>query len=43
LDLDQLVESVADRLPGPVDLLVGHSLGAIVALAAGRPPTRHDL
>jgi pimeloyl-ACP methyl ester carboxylesterase len=33
------VEGVADRLPGPVDLLVGHSLGAIVALAlAGRQP-----
>ncbi len=39
LDLDTLVEGVAERLPGPVDLLVGHSLGAIVALAlAGRQP-----
>jgi pimeloyl-ACP methyl ester carboxylesterase len=39
LDLDTLVEGVADRLPGPVDLLVGHSLGAIAALAlAGRRP-----
>jgi pimeloyl-ACP methyl ester carboxylesterase len=39
LDLDTLIEGVADRLPGPVDLLVGHSLGAIVALAlAGRQP-----
>jgi pimeloyl-ACP methyl ester carboxylesterase len=39
LDLDTLVESVADRLSGPVDLLVGHSLGAIVALAlAGQRP-----
>jgi pimeloyl-ACP methyl ester carboxylesterase len=32
LDLDALVDSVAARLDGPVDLLVGHSLGAIVAL-----------
>ncbi len=39
LDLDTLVEGVADRLPVSVDLLVGHSLGAIVALAlAGRQP-----
>lgn len=33
LDLDTLVESVSDRLQGPVDLLIGHSLGAIIALA----------
>jgi pimeloyl-ACP methyl ester carboxylesterase len=32
LDLDALVDGVAARLDGPVDLLVGHSLGAIVAL-----------
>ena len=32
LDLDALVEGVAARLDGPVDVLVGHSLGAIVAL-----------
>jgi pimeloyl-ACP methyl ester carboxylesterase len=32
LDLDALVEGVAARLDGPVDLLAGHSLGAIVAL-----------
>jgi pimeloyl-ACP methyl ester carboxylesterase len=32
LDLDALVGGVAARLDGPVDLLVGHSLGAIVAL-----------
>jgi pimeloyl-ACP methyl ester carboxylesterase len=32
LDLDALVDGVATRLDGPVDLLVGHSLGAIVAL-----------
>jgi pimeloyl-ACP methyl ester carboxylesterase len=32
LDLDALVAGVAARLDGPVDLLVGHSLGAIVAL-----------
>jgi pimeloyl-ACP methyl ester carboxylesterase len=32
LDLDALVDGVATRLDGPVDLLAGHSLGAIVAL-----------
>ena len=32
LDLDALVDGVAARLDGPVDLLVGHSLGAIVGL-----------
>jgi pimeloyl-ACP methyl ester carboxylesterase len=32
LDLDALVDGVAASLDGPVDLLVGHSLGAIVAL-----------
>jgi pimeloyl-ACP methyl ester carboxylesterase len=32
LDLDALVDGVAARLDGPVDLLAGHSLGAIVAL-----------
>jgi pimeloyl-ACP methyl ester carboxylesterase len=32
LDLDALADGVAARLDGPVDLLVGHSLGAIVAL-----------
>jgi pimeloyl-ACP methyl ester carboxylesterase len=32
LDLEALVDGVAARLDGPVDLLVGHSLGAIVAL-----------
>jgi pimeloyl-ACP methyl ester carboxylesterase len=32
LDLDALVDGVAARLAGPVDVLVGHSLGAIVAL-----------
>jgi pimeloyl-ACP methyl ester carboxylesterase len=32
LDLEALVGGVAARLDGPVDLLVGHSLGAIVAL-----------
>jgi pimeloyl-ACP methyl ester carboxylesterase len=32
LDLDALVDGVAARLDGPIDLLVGHSLGAIVAL-----------
>ena len=32
LELDALVDGVAARLDGPVDLLVGHSLGAVVAL-----------
>jgi pimeloyl-ACP methyl ester carboxylesterase len=40
LDLDTLVEGVAGRLDGPVDLLVGHSLGgAVAATLAGRRPT----
>jgi pimeloyl-ACP methyl ester carboxylesterase len=39
LDLDALVDGVAARLAAPVDLLVGHSLGAIVALGLlGRDP-----
>ena len=39
LDLDLLVGGVAGRLGGPVDLLVGHSLGGAVAVAlAGRQP-----
>jgi pimeloyl-ACP methyl ester carboxylesterase len=39
LDLDVLVDGTAGRLGGPVDLLVGHSLGAVVAIAlAGRHP-----
>jgi pimeloyl-ACP methyl ester carboxylesterase len=39
LDLDAFVDGVAARLDGPVDLLVGHSLGAIVALGlVGRDP-----
>ena len=39
LDLDALVDGVAARLDDPVDLLVGHSLGAIVALGlVGRDP-----
>jgi pimeloyl-ACP methyl ester carboxylesterase len=34
-----LVDGVAGRLDGPVDLLVGHSLGGAVAVAlAGRRP-----
>jgi pimeloyl-ACP methyl ester carboxylesterase len=32
LDLDALVAGVVDRLSSPVDLLIGHSLGAVVAL-----------
>jgi pimeloyl-ACP methyl ester carboxylesterase len=39
LDRDRLVDGVAGRLGGPVDLLVGHSLGGIVAASlAGRDP-----
>jgi pimeloyl-ACP methyl ester carboxylesterase len=39
LDRDRLVEGVAGRLGGPVDLLVGHSLGGIVAATlAGQDP-----
>ena len=39
LDLDRLVDGVAGRLGGPVDLLAGHSLGAATAVAlAGRRP-----
>jgi pimeloyl-ACP methyl ester carboxylesterase len=39
LDRDRLVEGVAGRLGGPVDLLVGHSLGGIVAASlAGQDP-----
>ena len=39
LDTATLVDSVIERVPGPVDLLVGHSMGAATAaaLAAGRP------
>jgi pimeloyl-ACP methyl ester carboxylesterase len=33
LDLDQFVAALAERLPDRVDLLVGHSLGAVAALA----------
>lgn len=39
LDLGALVRGVVDRLPGQVDVLVGHGLGAVVALhIAGRYP-----
>jgi pimeloyl-ACP methyl ester carboxylesterase len=39
LDLDALVAGVDAGLPDPVDVLVGHSLGAVTALAfAGRRP-----
>ena len=39
LDLDMLVDGVAGQLGGPVDLLVGHSLGGATAVAlAGRRP-----
>jgi pimeloyl-ACP methyl ester carboxylesterase len=39
LDLDALVDGIAGRLGGPVDLLAGHSLGGAVAVAlAGRHP-----
>jgi pimeloyl-ACP methyl ester carboxylesterase len=45
LDLDGLVDGIAGRLGGPVDLLVGHSLGAAtaVALAGRRPGTARAL
>lgn len=40
LDLDALADGVAARLDGPVDVLAGHSLGAIVALGLlARDPT----
>jgi pimeloyl-ACP methyl ester carboxylesterase len=39
LDLDILVQGIADQLPEPVDLVVGHSLGAAVSVVlAGRRP-----
>jgi pimeloyl-ACP methyl ester carboxylesterase len=39
LDLDMLADGIAGRLGGPVDLLVGHSMGGAVAVAlAGRRP-----
>ncbi|HEV2893280.1 MAG TPA: alpha/beta fold hydrolase, partial [Actinomycetota bacterium] len=39
LGMDALVDGIAGRLRGPVDLLVGHSLGGAVAVAlAGRHP-----
>jgi pimeloyl-ACP methyl ester carboxylesterase len=39
LDLNMLVDGIAGRLGGPVDLLVGHSLGGATAVAlAGRHP-----
>jgi len=39
LDVDALLDSVATRAPGPVELLVGHSMGAATAAAlAGRQP-----
>jgi pimeloyl-ACP methyl ester carboxylesterase len=34
LSMEALAADVVDQLPGPVDLLVGHSLGSIVALTA---------
>jgi pimeloyl-ACP methyl ester carboxylesterase len=34
LDVDDLARDVLDQLPGPVDLVAAHSLGAIVALTA---------
>lgn len=39
-DLDAFADSVAARLGGPVDAVVGHSLGALVALAL---VSRHDV
>jgi pimeloyl-ACP methyl ester carboxylesterase len=45
LDVDTLVAGVEAQLPGPVDVLVGHSLGAVVAaaLAARRPAAARAL
>ena len=45
LDLDTLVDGIAGQLSEPVDLLVGHSLGAVVAvtLAARRPESARAL
>ena len=34
LSMQALAADVVDQVPGPVDLLVGHSLGSIVALTA---------
>jgi pimeloyl-ACP methyl ester carboxylesterase len=34
LSMEALAADVVDQVPGPVDLLVGHSLGSIVALTA---------
>lgn len=36
LSMQALAADVVDQLPGPVDLVVGHSLGSIVALTALR-------
>lgn len=36
LSLEAMAADVVDQVPGPVDLLVGHSLGSIVALTALR-------
>ena len=36
LSMEALAADVVDQVPGPVDLVVGHSLGSIVALTALR-------
>ena len=43
LDVADLADDVAETVGGPVDLLVGHSLGALVALelVGRRPRGRH--
>jgi pimeloyl-ACP methyl ester carboxylesterase len=41
LTIDDLARDVLDQAPGPVDVLVGHSLGAIVALTLARLEPGH--
>lgn len=41
LEVDDLARDVLEQLPGPVDLVVAHSLGAIVALTAARMAPGH--
>jgi pimeloyl-ACP methyl ester carboxylesterase len=36
LEVEDLARDVLEQLPGPVDLVVGHSLGAITALTAAQ-------
>jgi pimeloyl-ACP methyl ester carboxylesterase len=41
LTVEELAHDVLEQLPGPVDLVAGHSLGAIVALTAARIAPGH--